>query len=405
MVITVPGNVTIDDELIISVGDGTTDGKLNISIAGGAVFTVPVVNGTAIIPVSELPQVSDNYNIKLNYYNGSYWDDKEVITSFHADKVIVYDFIISDDTIKFEQNATLAITLPDDVNTVLTVTIDDVDWTVDIVGGHGVLENINGLHAGVNPVTATFGSGKYETSTVTSTILVNPNDITLTITVPAEQLYVDESALVTVQANVTMNNTVTVYVNGKAQSLKLNGGMGSFTIDPLVYGEYVFTAVFDGNENYTYTTATEKSFNVDKNNITLNVTTGDVIVGHNVNIKVNIDDDATGLVIVKINNVEYSLNITNKEYTLSIPDLGNGTYIISARYYGDVKYYGFENATSVSVLKLTPSISANDTILVGEDLTITVYNATSIVDNASGKLKLIIGGFGTVEATVINGFW
>ena len=36
-------------------------------------------------------------------------------------------------------------------------------------------------------------------------------------------------------------------------------------------------------------------------------------MGNNVNIKVNIDDDATGLVIVKVNNAEYSLNITNKD--------------------------------------------------------------------------------------------
>ena len=293
VVITVPGNVTIDDELIITVGDSTADGKLNVTIGTGDVFTVEVVNGTAVIPVEKLPQTSDNYNIKVFYWNGSYWDDKEVTTTFYADKITVYDFIISEDTVMFEENATLTITLPGDVNTVLTVKINGVDKTVGIINGNGKLENINNLHAGVNTVESTFGSGKYETSTATSTIQVNPNDITLTITVPAEQLYVDQSAIITVKANVTMNNNVTVYVNGVAKSLKLTNGEGSFTIDPLAYGKYVFTAIFDGNENYTYSTAGEKSFNVDKNNVALNVISTNVIVGHDVNIKVNINADAT----------------------------------------------------------------------------------------------------------------
>ena len=401
--ITVPGNVTIDDELIITVGDSTTDGKLNVTIGTGDVFTVDVVNGTAVIPVDKLPQVSDNYNIKLSYWNGSYWDDKEVSTTFHADKITVYDFIISEDTVKFGENATLEINLPIDVTDTLLIKINGVDKTVEIINGNGKLENINNLHAGVNTVESTFGSEKYETSTATSTIMVNPNDITLTITVPAEQLYVDQSATITVKANVTMNNNVTVYVNGVARSLKLNNGEGSFTIDPLAYGKYVFTAIFNGNENYTYASASEKSFNVDKNNVTMNVTTNNVIVGHDVNIKVNINSDATGLVIVKINNNQYSLNVTDKEYTLSVPDLGNGTYTIVAKYYGDDKYYGFENTTIVEVLKLTPSISANVTILVGEDLIIVVENATSLVGKATGKLDLIIDGFGTVEANVIDG--
>ena len=403
IVITVPGNVTIDDELIITVGDSTTDGKLNVTIENNATFTVDVVNGIANITVDKLPQVSDNYNIIVSYWNGSYWADKQISTTFHADKITVYDFIISDATVRFGENATLEIRLPEDVTVTLTVKINDVDKTVTITKGNGTLENINNLHAGDNSVTATFTSGKYETSIANSVIQVNPNDITLNITVPSEQLYVDGNAIITVKANVSMNNSVTVYVNGKAQTVNLTDGEGGFTIDPLVYGEYVFTAIFDGNENYTYTSASEKSFNVDKNNITMNVTTANVIVGHPVNINVNINDDATGLVIVKINNVEYSLNVTNKEYTLSVPDLGNGTYTITAKYYGDDKYYGFENTTSVEVLKLTPSISANDTILIGEDLIITVENATSLVDKATGKLNLTIDNFGIIEANVVNG--
>ena len=105
------------------------------------------------------------------------------------------------------------------------------------------MENVSGLHAGVNTVSAVFGSDKYETSTATSTIQVNPNDITLTITVPTEQLYVDESATVTVEANVFMNNNITLYINGKAETLQLNNGKVDYTISKLVSGDYVFTAI------------------------------------------------------------------------------------------------------------------------------------------------------------------
>ena len=138
--------------------------------------------------------------------------------------------------------------------------LGDVDKTVNIVNGYAKLENIGGLHAGVNNVTATFGSGKYETSTATSVIQVDPNDIALNITVPSAQLYVDQSADISIRANVSMNNSVTVYVNGKTQIVNLTNGVGSFIVSPLVYGEYVVYAVFDGNENYTRAVASEKSF-------------------------------------------------------------------------------------------------------------------------------------------------
>ena len=402
VIITVPSNVTIDDELIITVGDSTTDGKLNVTIGGGNEFSVEVVNGIAVIPVSELPQVSDNYNISIYYHGGSYWNNLEYNTTFHADKITVYPFNITNPTIRFGENATLEITLPNDVNTTLTIKINDITSTVDIKKGYGKLENISGLHAKANSVSATFGNGKYETTTATSTIQVDPNDMTLTITVPTEQLYVDQSATISIKANVSMNNSVTVYVNGKAQTVKLTNGEGGFTITPLVYGDYVFTAIFDGNENYTYTTASEKSFSVDKINITLNVTTSNVVVGHDININVNINDDATGLVIVKVDNSEYSLNIGNKEYTLSVSGLSNGTHNIVVKYYGDDKYYGDENSTTVEILKLTPSIAFSSDILIAEDFIISITNSSSRVENPSGKLIFTING-NPVEVDVVNG--
>ena len=402
VIISLPSNVTIDNELIIHVGDNTTDGKLNVTIDDGELFSVDVVNGTAVIPVIKLPQVFGNHNIKLNYYNGSYWDDKQVNTNFYSDKVVDYDFILSADVIRFGENATLIVDLPEDVNVDLTVKINGEDNTVKVINGHGVLENISGLHAGVNTVESEFYSDKYDLSQAYCNIQVNPNDMTLIITVPDEQLYVDDSAIISVKANVSMNNEITVYVNGKAQILRLSNGEGSFSINPLVYGDYVFTAIFDGNENYTYTVAGEKSFFVDKNNVTLNITTSDVVVGHDVEIKVNMDVDATGLVIVTINNMEYSLNITNKDYSLVIPRLTNGTYSVIAKYYGDDKYYAFENNTIVNVLKLTPTITANETLEVGDSLVIIIENSTSIVDNAFGQLEFTINN-NTQIVDVVNG--
>ena len=226
-------NVTIDDDLNITiVGDGrfAVDGNVSVKIDDGESFVLPVVDGVFTIPYDKLPQVESQYYISVSYANGTYYENTSAEWLLHSDKITDYKFTISNDTIRFEENATLIIVLPDDVNATLTIKIDGVDKTVNIIDGRGTLENIGGLHAGLNTVNSEFVSDKYETSTATSTIMVDPNDITLTILVPVEQLYVDESALITVQANVSMNNNVTVYVNGKAQSLKLNDGVGSFTI-------------------------------------------------------------------------------------------------------------------------------------------------------------------------------
>ena len=398
-------NVTIDDDLNITiVGNGifTVDGNVTVKINDGESFVLPVVDGVFTIPYDKLPQAESQNNIKVSYANATYYENTSAEWSLHSDKITDYTFTISNDTIKFDENATLTIVLPDDVTATLTIKIDGVDKTVNIINGRGTLENISGLHAGLNNVVSEFGSGKYETSTATSFIQVNPNDITLTITVPDMQLYVDESATVTIQANVSMNNSVTLYVNGKAETVKLSDGVGLFTINPLVYGEYVFTAIFDGNENYTYATASEKSFSVDKINITLNVTSSDVVVGHDIIVNVNINADATGLVIVKVDNDEYSLNVGNKEYTLTVPGLSNGTHYIVAKYYGDSKYYGDENDTTVDVLKLAPAIVFSEEILIGDDFIISIGNSSSLVENPSGKLIFTIDG-NPVEVDVVNG--
>ena len=398
-------NVTIDDDLNITVtGDErfAVDGNVSVKINNGESFILHVVNGVFTVCADKLPQYESLNNIEVSYANGTYYEDTRAVWSLHSDKITDYIFTISNATVRFGENATLDIILPDDVTATLTVKINDVYKTVEIINGYGKLENISGLHAGLNTVSSMFGSDKYETSTANSTVQVESNDMTLTIIVPDVQLYVDESAIVSVYANVSLNDNVTLFVNGKAVSVKLTNGEGSFTINHLVYGDYVFTAIFKGNENYTYTTASEKVFSVDKNNVTMNVTTSDVVVGHDVIVKVNIDDDATGLVIVKINGVEYSLNVSNDEFSVVVPDLGNGTYNIVAKYYGDGKYYGFENNTIVNVLKLTPSIAVSSDILIGEDFIISITNSTSLVGNPGGKLIFTIGA-DSVEVDVING--
>ena len=68
--------------------------------------------------------------------------------------------------------------------------------------------------------------------------------------------------------------------------------------------------------------------------------------------------DVTGVVSIVVNGTVYEVDITGGVGVLSIPNLGNGTYNVSAYYPGDVKYFDCE------ISNITFTVSKYDSPLV-----------------------------------------
>ena len=89
-----------------------------------------------------------------------------------------------------------------------------------------------------------------------------------------------------------------------------------------------FTAIFEGNENYTGANAEMKTFTVDKNTVYFNVTVDDILVDENAFIHITgLTEDATSIVMIEINGTSYSINIA-KNRNLTLTGLKYGRYDI-----------------------------------------------------------------------------
>ena len=112
----------------------------------------------------------------------------------------------------------------------------------------------------------------------------------------------------------------------------------------------------------------------------MTITTTDIHYGENATINVSISNDATGSIIITVDNNEYELQIIDGKATLTINNLETGTYTAYATYTGDMKYLPANasstftvsskaNKTFTDLKNLIDAASPKDTIKLEDDYT------------------------------------
>ena len=112
----------------------------------------------------------------------------------------------------------------------------------------------------------------------------------------------------------------------------------------------------------------------------MTITTTDIHYGENATINVSISNDATGSIIITVDNNEYELQIIDGKATLTINNLETGTYTAYATYTGDLKYLPANasstftvsskaNKTFTDLKNLIDAASPKDTIKLEDDYT------------------------------------
>ena len=95
----------------------------------------------------------------------------------------------------------------------------------------------------------------------------------------------------------------------------------------------------------------------------LNITVGDLEI-----ITVTGPKDATGLITLTLNGIDYILPIYNGEAKFYFQDLAYGTYDVSASYSGDNHYVAAENSTVFKVDKVLANLNIHvEDITFGEN--------------------------------------
>ena len=149
-----------------------------------------------------------------------------------------------------------------------------------------------------------------------------------------------------------------------------------------------------GNEIFNIKVIVAKETSI----ILINV--NDIVVGENATIDVFVNKNATGNVVVSVNNKNITVNIKDGKASLIVSDLPVGKYDIVVKYSGDANYGASTNITSFNVGKIAKYDIDVDISRVqsGENATITV----SLPKDATGNVTIIIGNK-KYNATVVNG--
>ncbi len=210
-------------------------------------------------------------------------------------------------------------------------------------------------------------------------------------------------AIITVDGVLVANQDLSFSVyNGedvvvcKANSL-LNGSyVATYKINDVI--NKTVSIVYDGPEVHINTGI----LNVSKANPDLTVGALNITVGDLEIITVTGPKDATGLITLTLNGIDYILPIYNGEAKFYFQDLAYGTYDVSASYSGDNHYVAAENSTVFKVDKVLANLNIHvEDITFGENGLVIItlpsdIDGSVVTVNVNGKVYPvdIENGFG-----------
>ena len=210
-------------------------------------------------------------------------------------------------------------------------------------------------------------------------------------------------AIITVDGVLVANQDLSFSVyNGedvvvcKANSL-LNGSyVATYKINDVI--NKTVSIVYDGPEVHINTGI----LNVSKANPDLTVGALNITVGDLEIITVTGPKDATGLITLTLNGIDYILPIYNGEAKFYFQDLAYGTYDVSASYSGDNHYVAAENSTVFKVDKVLANLNIHvEDITFGENGLVIItlpsdIDGSIVTVNVNGKVYPvdIENGFG-----------
>ena len=291
-----------------------------------------------------------------------------------------------------------ATTIPDDLN----VTYIHDDSGVVSVSENGV---VTALKEGNGVITVRVGGdGIYTLNSTTVNVSVGKTDVILTIS--TEDITYGENATIT--ATMSTDGTVTVNINNQNIDLEITNGTGQITIPNLNAGTYNIKATFEGNDQYKATNATT-TLTVAKTQSQITIQPiPETTQGENINIIINVQNDATGTITLTVNGENYIKNIENGQTTFNITGLDAGNYEAIANYAGDDNYIASQDSTQFTVTSSMKTFEDITNIIsnahAGDEISLegTYYGTGSII-TVNKELTIKGNGETTLDAKNLSG--
>ena len=283
-------------------------------------------------------------------------------------------------------NGTVVVELPEDAKGNVTVTIDNQTYVVNVTDGTAVIDLVNAT-PGTHDITVRYsGDDDYPPKTVNSTVTIPKRSTPIRVDV--SDIYVGDTATVTVHLPDGATGEVEIEINGKKYTGEAKNGKAVIKVSGLAFGDKTVAVTYGGDKYYVenFTTA---QFKVLQRPSSVSASSVNVKYGNDGVITVTVPADQTGRVLVNVNGIGYYATIKNGKAKVVVPDLAVGSYKVTVTYEGDDKYLPSTTTTSFKVTKSKSSISSTgDVITEGE-------NANVVIDvpkGAKGSVTIKVNG-------------
>lgn len=241
----------------------------------------------------------------------------------------------------------LNIGLTDGATGNVTLIINDVPETLTVTGS-SLSYTIKSISRGNYDVTAIYnGDWKYNPSE--DNVEFGVGKIDPTINVIASNIIYGQDALIEVILNANATGNVSVSVDDKNKTVKLENGKANVLISGLNAGMKDINVSY-GGDNYYGSKLYSTSFKVSKANTDIAINVNDIKIGASENIEIQVPAGVTGnvTIICGENTVTKAVNVLGK-VLWTVSDLSVGQYSVSATLISD-NYNAVENTADFEVL-------------------------------------------------------
>ncbi|WP_298499480.1 Ig-like domain-containing protein, partial [uncultured Methanobrevibacter sp.] len=390
IVFDVPSDATGTLSVVIN-GENFTfdlDELLSVPIYDAGVFTVAVSDGKGVLVLSGLS--AGEYNVSVTY-NGNYKYLKSTNSTVFTVSQSASDIDVVD-----LGNGTVKVYVSDNATGNVTVKVGNQTYVAEIRDGVAVI-NLDNTSAGKHDIEVIYsGDDSHSAKTVESEVYIPKKQTPISVT--AQDIYVEDNEHIVVTVPEDATGTVIIEINAQTYNATIKDGQAVFDIKGLAFGNKTVAVTYLGDDRYAENFTTGQ-FEVKKLPSTAKATSMTVKYGSDEVIRIDVPQDATGRVTVRIDGVDYSGEIIKGKVKLVVPNLPAGNYDATVIYEGDDKYLPATTQTSFKVVKSTTPISASgDYIVIGDDGTVTV----NLPSDATGTVTIKTGGE-TYTADVVDG--
>ncbi len=245
------------------------------------------------------------------------------------------------------EDAIINVSLIPDAEGTVSIKILDTNetYTANITDGSATI-TIPGLDVGTYDIEISYsGDDKYaeDVQNINLTVAQKEN-YAIDINVITE----GQSANISISLPEDINGTVKVKIDSKEINVAVKNGKANIVMDNLSVGTHNISVIFEGNDKYAEKEE-NSTFTIAKINSFVSITVKNITYGEDAVIELVVPSDATGDVLVNIDGKNYYAHINGGKASITVSNLENGTYIVSAEYYGDSQYLNSTNKTNFTV--------------------------------------------------------